>query len=455
MAYSTESFTLDESANSDRDEACEVTVPKSTEGKQTTQQKITTFVVKNTPIKIRNQGKKRRRSKKSSSTEDDSLNTQTIEEVVRQVLEKQLCKMDRILEEAMTKIIAKCTTEIHKIANDKLECITKELNEVTEGIAFRDKEIRDLQEDNETLATKLKEYEGRLIRCEKQITEAKEETIDLKIRSMNNNVVFYNIPENNDTREDCIKTIDHFLKSHMRIEDTHVRNQIQFERVHRMGQKQNGKCRPIVAKCVNGIAKSTIFSYVKNLKGKPFGVADQYPTEVTERRNYLSEQYRQAKRQNQNTKWVKEGLLINGQLIKKPNDREIFASSLHEPTAPSDIKHTEVFTEMNSSFQGHAVKIQEQSEVIPTLNKLFANHTIAKANHNSYAYILKSKGKIISNSNDDGEFGAGKRMLNYLQQENVGNIMVVVTKWSGPQRMGPKRFQCILEAQKSAIACLN
>jgi len=61
------------------------------------------------------------------------------------------------------------------------------------------------------------------------------------------------------------------------------------------------------------------------------------------------------------------------------------------------------------------------------------------ANHNCYAYIIgspTSPGDI--HCSDDGEPSgtAGRPMLNILQYENIGNILVVVTRYFGGIKLG-------------------
>lgn len=61
------------------------------------------------------------------------------------------------------------------------------------------------------------------------------------------------------------------------------------------------------------------------------------------------------------------------------------------------------------------------------------------ANHNCYAYIVGNPvSPIHVHCSDDGEPSgtAGKPMLNILQYENIGNILVVVTRYFGGIKLG-------------------
>ncbi len=55
-----------------------------------------------------------------------------------------------------------------------------------------------LKEDNKSLKYRQSTSESRIQRLEKTVSKQKEEIIDLKSRSMRDNVVFYQIPEESD-----------------------------------------------------------------------------------------------------------------------------------------------------------------------------------------------------------------------------------------------------------------
>ena len=62
--------------------------------------------------------------------------------------------------------------------------------------------------------------------------ELKEELLDLKSRSMRDNLIFRNIEETMD--ENTEEVLKKFLSDHLKM------NNVNFERVHRMKEKQSG-----------------------------------------------------------------------------------------------------------------------------------------------------------------------------------------------------------------------
>ena len=52
---------------------------------------------------------------------------------------------------------------------------------------------------------------------------------------------------------------------------------------------------------------------------------------------------------------------------------------------------------------------------------------------------------------DDGETGAGDKLLNFLQSANIVTVAVMVTRWYGGILLGPQRFRCIIQAATSSL----
>lgn len=299
--------------------------------------------------------------------------------------------------------------------------------------------------------SKFKEVEGRLIRCEKLNDDLKEEIIELKSRNMRDNIIFYNIAEfQGHGQEDCTALLKGFLQAEMYM-DNSTMDQIKFDRVHRMGSRNPRHGRPIIAKCSDAQTKELIFRNARNLKGKPFGVSEQVLPEINEQRSHLLSKFKDAKDNHLKPKWVGGKLLVNGTFFSKPQNQSNSAHSVPIEVLASNIKHSEITSVQGSSFQSHKAKLIDPEQVIPILHQLYTNHSVAKATHNVYAYIIESNGKLIENSCDDGEHGAGRKLLNLLKEQDIRNQLVIVTRWYGGQHMGPQRFNCILESAQKII----
>lgn len=81
--------------------------------------------------------------------------------------------------------------------------------------------------------------------------------------------------------------------------------------------------------------------------------------------------------------------------------------------------------------------------------ELLANGKIARATHNMLAYRIATEGgAVLQDCDDDGESGAGSRMLHLLQILDVIDVAVVVSRWYGGIHLGPDRFKHINNATR-------
>ena len=63
---------------------------------------------------------------------------------------------------------------------------------------------------------------------------------------------------------------------------------------------------------------------------------------------------------------------------------------------------------------------------------LMQDKKIANATHNMVAYRFeKESGDLEEHRDDDGEGGAGDKMLFVLRARDARNVMVLVTRWYG------------------------
>eukprot|EP01133_Synstelium_polycarpum_P010704 gene10704-12449_t len=85
-------------------------------------------------------------------------------------------------------------------------------------------------------------------------------------------------------------------------------------------------------------------------------------------------------------------------------------------------------TDKKSKFQAHLAIVHSEEEVKAVLDTLLTNKKIADATHNMYAYRFKlPDGCMNEYCNDDGEAGAGDKMLFTLIRSNCEGVLIVVT----------------------------
>ena len=231
-------------------------------------------------------------------------------------------------------------------------------------------------------------------------------------------------------------------------------SQVKFERVHQVGKNVRNKTRAIVAK-VNAEGKQLIFQHVKNLdKSKKFGVSDQLPRELEERKKQLLPLYKDAKRQSKNVKWSTNKLIVNGkvQSVQKDriNDVNVIASEkalkIHDR-----VKHSVMCVHLGHSFQGHRVRLDDTDSIVPSLHAIYSDERVARAHHNVYAYRLKTPSGYVEHFMDDGEWGAGAKLLALLRSENIENTLVCTSTWKGLKNIGRAKFDQIVSTAKEVL----
>ena len=191
------------------------------------------------------------------------------------------------------------------------------------------------------------------------------------------------------------------------------------------------------------------------LENTSWGISDQYPQEWDEDRKTLKAVIKQKKEQDPNAECKLRGnkLYINNELYDGcKTEKLIFSEEDITNSESIDLVHSEAILEGGSTFVGHAAQISETNLSKAALLKAFQDKRVASASHNIYAYRVKdSNGKLHEYSNDDGEFRAGRKLLNLLQTEQYEDTIVICTRWFGGKHLGATRFEKIEEAAKQAL----
>ena len=91
-------------------------------------------------------------------------------------------------------------------------------------------------------------------------------------------------------------------------------------------------------------------------------------------------------------------------------------------------------------------------DLIPAIQPLCQDQRVAGSTHIMYAYRVGNDNYNISNWEDDGEFGAGRVVMNVLDERQCYNHLVVVTRWYGGQYLGPSRFDHMKKMAHQAIS---
>ena len=95
---------------------------------------------------------------------------------------------------------------------------------------------------------------------------------------------------------------------------------------------------------------------------------------------------------------------------------------------------SEVIKERHSAFQGHAVSVNNTSEVKLAYRRI--KQLYLESDHIMLAYNAKG----YTDHQDDGEFGAGKKLDQIIAQSLMKNVALFVTRDYGGIHLGQRRF---------------
>lgn len=149
--------------------------------------------------------------------------------------------------------------------------------------------------------------------CEEKVSNLRSEVLDLKCRSMKNNLIFTGLHEVSD--EDTEALLREFLYKELGIDYN-----IEFGSVHRFGRNSWGR-RPIVARFLYYRDLQYVLDNAFRLKGKQFGISPQFPLEIEERRRKLYPVLKEAKRNRRKVIMVRDRLYIDNELYILPEER--------------------------------------------------------------------------------------------------------------------------------------
>lgn len=155
------------------------------------------------------------------------------------------------------------------------------------------------------------------------------EILDLKTRSMQQNLLFFGLAEGQDGVLDNTETkLRDFLKTELTLEDPRIIDTMEFDRLHRLGRPRRSRVsnpRPIVARFTRFKDRETIRNAAKELNSKRngFNIREQFPPEMEETRKTL---YPVMRRYQQNPDnrvvLVRDKLYVNGEQYIHPSKSE-------------------------------------------------------------------------------------------------------------------------------------
>lgn len=109
--------------------------------------------------------------------------------------------------------------------------------------------------------------------------------------------------------------------------------------------------------------------------------------------------------------------------------------------------------ELRSTFVARCAVVSSTVQAETFLQHLLASDKrVRTATHNMTAWRIRGpNGTSFQDCDDDGETAAGGRLLHLMQLMDLWDVMVVVTRWYGGHKLGPRRFALINQAARDSF----
>ena len=270
---------------------------------------------------------------------------------------------------------------------------------------------------------------GRLIRAESIIERQRADILDLRARSMRDNII---IKTKGNTykeqpKENTTAKFQSFLATEMRIANA---DRIEIPRAHRMGQATNGFNKMMIAKVPSDPDQKRIFANAKVLANTDFSITKQVPHEIEERRIFAWPTYKRARQDKLFARFEGSRLLVDNEVIAHLDPPSLPATSevlTGVAAAPLPKGVSEERTLSQHVFRAWAIPTTDLQGVREGMDAALADG-LSVAKFAPFAFRFKDDdGRVTENFDSDGDNGTGIAILRCLRDQQAINVAVYVS----------------------------
>lgn len=403
-----------------------------------------------------------------SIDEEDFRKSSTDEKL--DILASQFNRLTSSIDKEIKSLDSKLDVKLRYLENaidDEDTGIRSKLGETSYSVEEMSESYKALAVENEDLKKQVSILRGTVHKQEKQIQVLKGKQTSLVAKSMEKNLVISGIPELPDSsKENCRKTVSSFLQAEMDIGPS----RLDIKNAYRIGVLHAERPRQIVIR-----VPSDLWQWImdnlgrlrgrKNSMGKGFFITPQLPDQWVEQRRTLKDQIRRAQDKvnkseahippkDRSTVETHRGQLFINKVLQK--------EKIHPPSVLqlTDMGDQEIIEDVQliasdpdgdkgSSFQAFAAVTKSLNEVRNAYKKVRQSNPAA--DHVVLAYTCREGDGLV----DDGENGAGTRLLDKLLAEGVNSRAIFMVRIFGGAHLGPKRFQIMEKLGQQALRRLQ
>lgn len=228
-------------------------------------------------------------------------------------IDSKLVRLDSI-----EKSVSDISTKV-KSMDEKVMALENKIGNIEQSREFDSRSMDEMRGRHNEMDKMLKEIRKSQKALSDGENKVKEQLVDLKCREMRDNLLFYNVDEERGETDDaCMEKVLGIIEDEMRIEN--ARRDVRLHRAHRIGRFINGKTRPIVAKFVLYPDRERVRkagSVLREANSK-YGVSQQFPKEIQDRRKALVPIMKQARNEGKDAYIVVDKLYIDKVLYRGP-----------------------------------------------------------------------------------------------------------------------------------------
>ena len=322
-----------------------------------------------------------------------------------------------------------------------------------DGIEYRLRDVAQVTEDfskdsliqeNRSLKDEVMLLKSVVIRMDQQMSNMKSQIVDLKRRSMRNNILIHSYEHN--ANENLIADVPKAINENLGVN-------VEFVRVHRNGPaRPDGKPVTITGKLASLDDKEKILAAQKDKRGKkvklPFSITAQEPIPLVEERKKLYE-ISDSYRNRQIMSKVERGKVVlpSGEIHSDPvpelTNTDILETSAHHIESAASLRTEAAYTDRGGShLRVDGAKVERYNDVKDAYLSVCTSGNTASAVHHVLVYRFKdSDGLVHEQYQDDGDYGTGRRLLQYMRDNQIINSAMIASTWTrGPGRLGFARF---------------
>ena len=334
--------------------------------------------------------------------------------------------------------------------NDTLSDLHEELNEQAETICAVAEEVS--SHDNDFALSKVLFQKN-----SEELDHMRQRMDRLEADKKKYNILIFGIEEKES--EDLTKLIQDFFLLKMEISDT-----ITLSNVFRRG---TGKARPIVVQLAKLADKGKIYKHAKNLKGKTnsnersYQVRDNLPENAREE----DKKHRDIMNRFKNNTAIKikrslkqRQLLINNSVYKNkaklPSDMQMLSMTKEErnEVQQCSLFSADKYLERDSTFLTYAANVATHQQIRAIQCHLRLKHP--ECTCIVTAFKIGGEHPDCADYDDNGEYGAGTRLFQLINQHKLENAAVFVVRYHSGANLGPRHFEIYKEQAEVVINLL-